>query len=323
MDKKKYIFYATTSKGFCLKVAFEAIASVIKSTNIVFDETGIFHRKTDENKTILFDAQFLREDFENFYCKRPLEFCVNMRLLCHAIKNVKRKNPIVLYIKRKNPNELGITILPPETSSNNKNFESENTKVVITVLNNFEDMKSAEVETDQDYGDTSLPEIYLDEDENEQPVFGFPKVILSTNFQRIKNAWSSSKSVVTRSIQVEIQGSSYISFKSDSSLLNSKVKFGRLEEETEDNKIYKGEFSKDLFAPLTKLQSMGKQIQFYAPLCEGFPLKIATRGDIMGTITVYIKDNNQIELEKAKNIEIRSQAPAITIKKSTRRKRKK
>jgi hypothetical protein len=244
-----------------------------------------------------------------------------MRLLCHAIKNVKRKNPIILYIKRKNPNELGITILPPETSGSSKNFESENTKVVITRMKDFEDMNGAE--TDQDCGLTSLPEIYLDEDGNEQPVFGFPKVIASTNFQRIKNAWSSSKSVVTRCIHIKIQGSSYISFKSDSSLLNSKVNFGRLEEETEDNKIYKGVFSKDLFSPLTKLQSMGKQIQFYAPLCEGFPLKIATRGDIMGTITVYIKDNNQIELEKAKNIEIRSQAPAVTIKKSTRRKRKK
>lgn len=313
MDKRKYIFYASTPKGFCLKVAFDTISAVIKSTNIVLDESGITHRKTDENESILIDTEFKTDDFENYYCEGRLEFCINMRLLCHAIKNVKRKNPIVLYIKRKNPNELGITILPPETSGGNKNFESENTKVVITMLKEFGDMK----------GDVELPEYYIDEDDEEQPVFGFPKVIASANFQRIKNAWSSSKSVVTRCICIKMQGSSYISFKSDSSLLNSKVNFGRLEKETEDNRIYKGVFSKDLFAPITKLQLMGKQIQFYAPKSDGYPLKISTRGDIMGSITVYIKDNNQIELEKAKKHEIHSQAPAVTIKKSTRRKRKK
>lgn len=314
-SKSKYLFYAITPKGFSLKVAIDTISSVIKSTNFSITEDGIFHRGADGHNKILVDVEFLRDDFQEFYCEESLEFCVNMRLLCHVIKNIKRKNPIKLFITRKNPSSLGISIYPPETQGGIRGVESETSHVVITLLNEHDDSSSGANAIES----IELPENYIDGKGNTKNVYGHAKVIPSPDFQKVKNTWGNSKTVVTRDIKIKICGSGYIMFRSNSEVVNSSIQFGEIPPDTD---MYTGVFDKGLLMPLIKLKDMGKQLMFYAPAANTYPLKVKIRGELLGTIVVYIKDNKCIELEKVTTKKISSQASAVTIKKSRRRKRK-
>jgi hypothetical protein len=52
-----------------------------------------------------------------------------------------------------------------------------------------------------------------------------------------------------------------------------------------------------LFSPLVKLPGLCEQMEFFAPLFDSFPLKVSVNASHdSGTISVYLKDTQQIEL---------------------------
>lgn len=305
VSPKNTVFYAVASKGYTLKVLIDVLSGVVSRTTVFLSEDGIRIRKMNQNKMILFDCFLEREKFRSYHCKKSKRISLNLVHLQRIIKNVKKKDSMTLFIAKKGPDDpensekLGLIIRPEGSSSKQSRTET-----------NFIVVKD---ESDPSKNTTpSLPEYHQDGEEN-IPVYEYPVVIDSSDFQKIKKLTSIGKTIL-----VNIQSHNYISFYCDSGdIYSSMLEYGMKMEESdsesdEDDESddedsspkgwYEASFYTSIFNLLIKLPGLCSQIQFYSPKIPGYPLKLkmnaGTGQSILGDIQIYIKDIDQIKAEE-------------------------
>jgi hypothetical protein len=195
------LFHMEVSKGYVLKVVFDTLAVTLSRCNITIDKTGFYINTADDFHTILFDIDFPRKNFKDFSCKKKMTISVNLKHMQPLLKNVKKKDSIVMYIEE-GSDKLCINITP---GGNKENPRFERNGIV------FQTIPTPEKE--------------------ELPNGGYkhPMVIESNDFQKIKKLTS-----VGKQITVQIQDSNYISFDSDAGVVyTSALIFGTLKDPSE------------------------------------------------------------------------------------------
>ncbi len=321
-SKRGKSFYADAAKGYTIKVIIDVLSGALSRATINLGVDGISIRKMDTNEHILFDINLPREKFRKYKCKKSMRISLNLKHLQKMVRNVKKKDSMIIFIDRKKPTKLGLSIRPEGAQ---KSKRAETVYVAIQIENDPE--KSDE-----------LPDTYTTKSGEEKSVYGHPMVIGATDFQKIKKMATVGKEIV-----VKIQKDSYLSFYSNADIFSSELEFGEIlsEDETEsedesedeyhvsdneeligDDEEYESEeettsdvevptpkddepswyeatFYTSMFSLLVKLPGLCSQMQFYAPRF-GYPLKIkmdaGTGNSILGVIQVYIKDINMINI---------------------------
>lgn len=300
------IFEAEVLKGHIPKTTFDALAS-LSTVTLRINPEGLFIRDSDNTEDVrfahvLWDIAWPRKNFDSFKYRLKTETCVVLKSkhLQKMLKNVRKKDSLTFFITKETNDLLGITIKPTGNQTSNAAARSE------TVYLSIKHVIAPDV---------ILPEQYQDEDGNVKNAYGNPMIIGAADFQKIKKMSS-----VVRTIEVTIQKSNYISFVAgDEKIMKSDLEFGKLktadfseednsesDNETNENDgeipaIYKKMFTMSLFNGLTKLPSLTTRMEFYAPEIENFPLKISMRDSAgLGEITVFIKDQSQIQKDESK-----------------------
>jgi len=316
---KGKLFYADAEKGYIIKVAIDTLAISMSRTDFKVSKKGLFHRGADGNKHILFDIEFPRNSFAVYECRKEFEFSVNLKHFQKMVRNVKKKDSIILFIEKGKKDKLGIVIKPSGATSG-RNTRLETVYIAIT---------DAEPELEDD-----LPEKHIDANGNEVDVYGYPMIIEASDFQKLKKMAS-----VGKIVSVEMQQNNYISFYSDfGQLYSSRLEFGEIvddpemeeeseeeseeEKESDDDEIkgwYEAEFHMSIFNLLLKLPGLCTHMQFYSPKVERYPLKISMKAGTLGKVTTYIKDARQIAIEDAQRRQLRETEEGISTSSSRKK----
>ena len=293
-------FHAEAVKGYTVKVIIDVLSGFLQRSTIHLSRDGIFIRANDRNEVIFFNICLLREKFMKYKCAEPRSISLNFKHLQALMKNVKKKDTVVLFIDdTKKPGNLGISIKQDRAQKNETNY------IV------FQD-------------ESVIEELTPPGSEH----YTYPMVIDGTDFQKVKKL----STINNRELEVRIQQSNYIQFSADAVVRSSEVSFGKLTMDLEvegtdegtdgtsddDNEIsessdgtssdgsekeypnvYDGLFSSQTFNSLIKLPGLCTQMQFYAPNMSGMPLKIKVNAGQLGEIEIYIKDLAQIAYEES------------------------
>ncbi len=282
-------FYAEATKGYTLKILIDSLFIVMKRTTFTINNKGFYHCQADEAEHILFDVAFPRENFLDFYCKKEMSFSLNMNHLHKMVKNVKKKDTIIMHILSKDPSRLHITIKPAEQHKGS-NFVCEKVFVPIKEVdvcnNGFIEEKCQHPITKESVN-----------------AYDDPKVIKSADFQKMKKITTIGKTVF-----IKMQKSNYVSFAIDNGdLYGTDFEYGEIvdyEDDEDDDEfliknIYDATFPVKSFTLLMKLPGLCKQMQFYAPSVKDYPLKVGLIANDLGNITIHIKDTNTISREQS------------------------
>lgn len=330
-SSKGKIFYADASKGYTVKVLVDILSGALSRATFCLGKSGITVREADANENLLFDGEFFRENFREYKCRKEMHISLNLKHLQKMIRNVKKKDSMVIFIDKDRKTHLGLTIKPESESQKSNRSE--------TIFVSIQHEKTPE--------QLDLPE-KCQTDDGIKNVYGYPMVIPATDFQKIKKMMS-----VGREIVVKMQKNNYLSFFSDSGLFSTDLEFGAIlddpESDSEDDEFvsdgeseisdneeevhnvvnethsdteeseddtgsdsevedndkpsgwYEASFYTSMMSLMVKLPGLCSQMQFYAPRF-GYPLKIkmnaGTGNSILGQLQVYIKDITMINSEK-------------------------
>ncbi len=286
MKRQDCIFYGEVVKGYIIKTLVDVLVGSFNRTPISITKNGVFIRDCDKNRSILFNIELNREKFIKYKCDHDIFFSVNVKHIQRLIRNLKKKDSLILGIRKQTPDILCIMICPAR-KTDTTNYRSETADIRI-----------------QEEANPSLPDL------PDSRVYRFPYVIDASEFQKVKRISS-----VAKIIKVVVQGDNYLGFICDKEIYSTALHFGErtpprsddllsweggvadaeMQEDSESSEenaqlLYQGDFNSSLFNHLVKLPGLCNQMQFYAPTEDLFPLRIRMEAGLLGTIEVYIKD---------------------------------
>ena len=296
MNRRDCIFYAEVVKGYIIKTLIDVLVGSFNRTPFSITNKGLFLRDCDKNRSILFNIELYRERFIKYKCDQDIFFSANVKHIQRLIRNLKKKDSLILGIRKSTPEILCIVICPARKTENT-NYRSETADIRI------------QLEPNQNLVDIPNSEVYK-----------FPYVIDASEFQKVKRISS-----VAKLIKVVIQGDSYLGFICDKEIYSTALHFGdppSIEEKgnasSEDDSetdsqeedyeiststkyVYRAGFNSSLFNHLVKLPGLCTQMQFYAPTEDLFPLRISMEAGLLGNVDVYIKDVKTLEYDEEMN----------------------
>lgn len=288
-SKDQYLFYAEITKGNTFKVLIDTLANIFPKTTFKVDENGFYHRKKDERDWILFDVDFPRKNFLEFYCQEEFYFMVDLKHLQRMVKTIKKKDNLVIFIDNDEDDDdkYYFNISIGQTSSNTNLQKIEMNGIVIRVLFNDDDNSFEHIY------DEGLPDEIEDDDIIK---YNYNMSIPSSDFSKVKKMSS-----LCKHITIGIQGNNYTTFKYGSDIVyKQKIEFGNIvyNEDGECENYYEEEFNKESISSLTKLCGLCDQINFYAPYYVHTPLKIELTAGKLGIIKIFVKDKMTIQHHK-------------------------
>jgi hypothetical protein len=346
MSKRDKIFYAEVTKGHPIKVLIDVLAGALSRSCLQLTKKGIFLRDCNTNNSILFDIELARENFKVFRCAETIIASVNLKHLQRLVKNVKKKDSLILFIVASKPDKIGL-IIRPEGGKKSSRLET-----------NYITIQRQTV-----HDPINLPE----------GGYKYPMVIEASDFQKIKKMAG-----VGKIISVKMQKNNYLSFYCDAGdIYSSELSFGELVEGGDDDEgpiqsddeqseeeesveeedvseterveeseeeaesdgdeisdtdrgevdtsnytgVYEAEFYTSMFNMLVKLPGLCCQMQFYAPMIRQYPLRIKMTAGTLGHIQVYMKDVQQIVYEDSCRREQEEQ-PIVPEKKNSKGRKK-
>lgn len=264
----KRTFHAETPQGFIFKTLVELLNNCLTNdAHFRFGEMVISSACADTHRTILIRIELLRENFLEYLCNdEEVHIGVNLKQLHKLIKNIKKKDKIILFLDPTKPRKLGITTMPNTTTPESQKSD--------TSYITYHTVRKTDFKVEGGYTN--------------------PKVIKSVDFQKMCKKMTT----VGKVLQVTIQGSNYVSFFADGGdIISAEMEYGVLDEES-DEALYSAEFDTPKINQLIKMCPLSSQIQLYAPGTKGYPLKIKMMAGNLGTVEVYVKDREQINLER-------------------------
>lgn len=303
VDPIKHIFYADISKGFIIKTMIEVLCSPLIRGVFQLTRKGIVLTQNNESNTILFNITLPRDNFKRYVCNEEKIINVNLSHMKNQLKNVKKKDSLVLSIRADNPGYLFMTIKPEVPK---QQLRTETVHIVY--------------KEEIDHEPVQAP------DEG----YNYPIVIQASDFQKIKRQIT----MGAKSINVVTQGTNYISFSCSADIYGTDLEVGewidtdkyessRDESQTKSNEgndneidleysedgeiytVYESSFPSSMFNMLLKLPGLCTQMKFYAPSIPNYPLKMsieaAQQSCTLGHIDVFIKNDSVIALELSNN----------------------
>ena len=257
------IFKAKTQDGYVIKILAELLQNNLKSACFEIDKNGISLGQMDNNRTILILLSLNANRFNVYSYRRneKMYMGVNLMHFHKMLKTIKKKDSVQFFIDDKNPNELGIKVIPNE---NNRHMTS-----------------YIKIQSDQNINISDVPTDYTK-----------PIIVSSSEYQKTIKGLSSIGSMIdVKSRRLQIQ------FTCDADGVMSRTAgFGEPDdsddESDEEEKEYNASFDTDQLVRVTKLSGLSPTIQIY-PMTD---MPLLFRSDIgqIGSISIYIKDRAQI-----------------------------
>lgn len=300
--KDAFLFYCEIRKGFTFKSAIDVLAGFFLRSTFSIREDRFFHRNMDEAQHVLFDLDLPREKFKKYIYTKDIDFEISLKQFRAMTKTIKRKDVILVYIKKSEPERLYIATKPVNTISkttSHKDLEILKKQAKKERSYDVSDSTINVLPESGNYMEISTPDFIMEQDGTMTNIYSFPTVINSLDFSRVKTLTSHGKV-----LRICMKGNDYISFYSNNNGLSGRmihVGDENISDEDEENgepvRVYEEEFHMAIIHLLIKLPCLAAQMQFYAPVLPLYPLKISLDAGEIGTISVYIKDNKRIAID--------------------------
>ena len=105
-----YLLVIKTVQVSAFRTLVEALKEILTDANYEFNKTGMKLIAMDTSHTVLVHLKLLSEKFEYYYCPERVVVGLNMINYFKLIKTMSNSDTLTLYVKKKNPNTLGIKI---------------------------------------------------------------------------------------------------------------------------------------------------------------------------------------------------------------------
>jgi proliferating cell nuclear antigen len=252
--------YCKTNDGHIIKTLFELLQNNIKSGIYHFDANGITMRQTDSQQKILIDLALKREYFNLYSVKTPFTNGLNHTIIYRMLRSIKKKDSISFFIRSDQPSELGIEIVPKEKNRTTTSY--------------------VKVQNVQLY-DIQLPTGY-----------DSCVIIPSIEYQKMIKDMGN----MSNKIKIVNMGSQLKFVCTNDCIYSREVLFG---EKTSHpvSEQFEQEFETESLSRISKISGLNSFLQIYQS--KNLPLLIKSGVGMLGTISIYIKDNEQIEQEIA------------------------
>ena len=266
------IFKAKTQEAFIIKILSELLQHNIKTAVFEVTKDGMFLSQMDAPKTILIKVELKSENFSIFKFKGvgKMFIAVNLSHFHKMLRSIKKKDSVQLFVDDKEPNDLGIKVIPKENNRRTTSFIKIQDRQVL---------------------DITMPTGY------KRPI-----LIPSSEYSKM------CKDMLHVGSIVRIEARNYnIRFSCDADgVMRRIVDFGEeVDEESsnDDDSKYldeKKDYYNEIFeagqlSRITKLSGLSNSMQIYPKM--GLPLLFKSNIGGLGKIEVYIKSKTQIEKE--------------------------
>ena len=261
-------FQAKCKNAYLIKLLAEVLNNNLKTGCFEFNKDGIYLKMMDDRKHILIDISLPKDQFYlyNYAFKTTQHIGVNLCHLYKMIKSVKKKDTIEIFIDSEDLTDLGIKV----TSNNSTRTSCSFIKI--------QSIQNLEIESPSGYSYTYL--------------------IPSSNFGKM------CKEMYSIDSKIDIVATKYkIIFKTDAGgIMKKHIEFGEnpdvkdvLIKTVVFNKTYKTE-------QLNRLCKIaGFSTDMHICIDNDMPLLLKSSIGALGTISIYIKDNQQLEVEQLYN----------------------
>jgi proliferating cell nuclear antigen PCNA len=252
-----YIFFCKTTEGFIIKTLAELLQNNIKNGCLIVSKKSILFRMTDSNRKILIDFELLSENFSQYKYKNTsntMSIGLNFSHLYKMVKNIKKKDSVVLFIEEEKPTELGIKVIPKEKNR------------VTTSYVKIQNLQTLDIELPTGYNNAIII-----------PSNEYIKMIKDLN-----NMGGNTISIMSTSNIIKFGCISNGVYSRD-------IVFGDQDEDDEhsDRKTQQ-EFETEQLLRISKVSGLSTQIQIFQ--CGELPILFRSNIGNLGKISVYLKD---------------------------------
>lgn len=258
--------------GYIFKVLVELVQKYLKDACFVIDKKGISLTGVDtktKNGTKLICIDLPGNNFTKFKCEdEPFYAGLNMVHFYRILKSIKKKDTLILYVKKDDPLKLFIQKLQVG--------EDEDKAMVHSI--NITQVRPHRRDPPSNYGP--------------------PIIASSKEFQKLKslNRISKIMNVTSKKGRIEF-------FCDKEDVYSGCVPFGDIDsddekgdEEDHEEDEYKQNFDSENIIDLVKLGGTSNNIQIYASV--DLPLRFKMNAGPLGNVDVYIKSRENIEEEQ-------------------------
>ena len=260
------VFKAKTNEGYIIKILAELFHHNIQTACFVISSQGIRLRQMDSYPKVLFDLEMLSENFSSYKYKSEkteMYWGINLNHFHKMLKSTKKKDSIVLFVKSDKPNDLGIQVIPKE----NNRITTSYVKIQSTQNVNI-----------------PLPDGYSS-----------PVIVPSNDYQKMCKDMNNISSVMNIKAKKNM-----INFYCNAGDVYSKeVAFGDIDDDSDDEdnvNFYDYSFDTEQMCRLVKISGLSNRMQVYT--YEKLPILFRTKVGSLGSLSVYIKSNQQLENEE-------------------------
>jgi proliferating cell nuclear antigen PCNA len=260
MSNKIFVFKARTVEGFTIKALAEVLQNILTDVCFSYDSTGISLLTTDNKNNLLVQLHLNADSFDEYYCPKPVAVGLNLQHLHKMLKSIKKKDVVSMFIKKTDPQQLGITTTQSDTLQQ--------------VTSHIKMQRISLI-------DTEIPTDY-----------GHPIHIQTTTYQKM------CKDIQSISNEIDIFAKdSYLKFscKKDG-MYAREIPFGELDKESESEE-YTDVFNTKSLSQLIKISGLNQRMQVYIPTKnerKEIPLKVSINTGQLGKLEIYIKSRDQI-----------------------------
>ncbi len=255
-----YNFFCKTTEGYIIKTLAELLQNNIKNGCFILSRKGIILRMTDSNKKILIDIDLQADSFVQYKYKSSAPVTsigLNFSHFYKMVKNIKKKDSVVLFIEEDKQTELGIRVIPKEKNR------------VTTSFVKIQNLQSLDIELPGGYNNSIIvpSNEYIKMIKDLNNIGGHNITISSTN--NVIRFSCSSNGVYSRDIM-----------------------FGETEDDEEKENVSQ-EFETEQLTRISKVAGLSSQIQIYQS--SELPILIKSNVGNLGKIFVYLKDKTMQE----------------------------
>jgi proliferating cell nuclear antigen PCNA len=254
MATPNYTFFCKTSEGYIIKTLAELLQNNIKNGCFVVSKRSITFRMTDSNRKILIDLDLQSDNFTQYKFKgNNMSIGLNFSHFYKMVKNIKKKDSVVLFIEEDKPTELGIKVIPKEKNR------------VTTSYVKIQNLQSLDIELPSGYNSAIII-----------PSNEYIKMIKDLN-----NMGGNSISVSSNS--------SIIKFGCISNGVYSRdIVFGDQDDSENESEDVCQEFETEQLIRISKVSGLSSQIQIYQ--AKDLPVLFKSNIGNLGKMSIYIKD---------------------------------
>lgn len=247
-------FFCKTSEGYIIKTLAELLQNNIKNGCFILSRKGIILRMTDSNKKILIDIDMQADNFTQYKYKpnSTMSIGLNFSHFYKMVKNIKKKDSVVLFIEEEKQTELGIKVIPKEKNR------------VTTSFVKIQNLQSLDIELPDGYTNSIIV-----------PSNEYTKMIKDLN------------NIGGNTINIS-SSNNIIKFSCNSNGVYSRdIMFGESEEDDEKENVSQ-EFETEQLTRISKVSGLSTQIQIYQS--PNLPILLKSNIGNLGKIFVYLKD---------------------------------